>query len=234
VAESRPGGSTADPIERRWRRALRWLGARPFSQLATGLLLAGLIISAPFGGWREAKPATVVTQAKAGETLDVGPMVLTLTDAYWTTRPAETFAAHKSGVYLLVNGTARTNDKTTLGLETIAGTVRLRGVAGLQRDIYLDGPAVPEDKAVPTLFHREDAESLGAIGPGMTYRVAWAFSKQGSGTDLPDHVDVFVYRHTWRKSSITRVEEWLDRADAYTVRVPLTAKPAWTKPAEQS
>lgn len=220
-----------DPVEARWRRALKWLGARPFSQLATWLLFAGLVLSAPFGGWKEARPATQITEVKPGETINTGPLELTFKDAYWTTRPAETFSAMKDGVYLLVNGTARATDDTTLGFDTVRASVRLKGVDRLMPDMYRTG-GVPAEKAAPTLFHREDAELLGALGPGMTYNVAWVFGRQGTGTDLPDHVDLTVYRHTWRKSSLTRVEEWLDTTPAHTVRVPLSSRPAWTKPAD--
>lgn len=197
------------------------------------MLLLGLVVSAPFGGWKEAVPEHSVATVKPGDTLDTGPLVLTVKDAYWTTRPAETFPAFKGGVYLLVNGTARTNDRQTLGFDAIRSSLRITGLDGLTRDMFSTSP-VSAEKGQPTLYHRDDAELLGTLGPGMTYDVAWVFGYVGPTGQLPKDLTVTVYRHTWRKSSITRVEEWLDATPAFEVSLPLTSRPAWTKPAAAS
>lgn len=209
-----------------WLGPIRaWIAAQPLARLSYAALLIVLLGSAPFGGWRSTA-SDAVAQAAPGEVLSTGQLEITVERAIWSTRPALTFSANKRGVYVLVLGTARVVGDQTVGFQGIADSMRLLGVEDLYRTPNgTEKQTSPADQVAPELWYRDDATRLGALGPGMTYGVAFVFERRGAGSTLGDTLPVTVYRDTYRRHSINGDMEWLDPTPAYRLVLPLEERP---------
>lgn len=208
------------------RRALRWAKDRPLRDLAAALGVGALVLTAPFGGWADAK-APEPAHVTPGTVIHTGPLDITVTKAVWSVQPAENFTPIEGGHYLLVYGTARNATKAMLDNDELATALRVRGVtdAGAQAGTTPSetaGQALVRQSPVP--YHRGDASVLRAIGPDLTYEVAWVFQRQGRGADLPTTLQVEVRGFTWRKDSTDGEQKWLDPTTRSLVAVPLTEK----------
>lgn len=214
----------------RLRAVLPWLAARPVRQLGLGVLLVGLVLSAPFGGWREVG-SDAVRAVRPGAEVTTGPLVVTVENVTWAVRPAESFEASPVGAYLLVYGTARNVTDAPVGGEPMTDTIRLVGVDGLvRRTPTLRDPVERWQDARPTVYHRDDAEPLPVLGPGLTYPVAWAFEWSGEGAALPATLTVEVRAQTLRERSTTRELEWLDSAPTATATLPVRHGTEYVEP----
>lgn len=203
---------------------------RPFSQLATGVLLLGLVVSAPFGGWRDADgrgPQTV----EPGATVSTGPLEITIDAVGWSARPAASFSASTVGVYLMVNGTVRNPGSVPVQDEPLADTIRIKDLDGqIRSDLFTTTPVSDWAQAKPRLYHREDANAISSVGPSLTYRVAWVVERVGPGADLPETLTVEVRGQTYRRHSLNDRMEWLDSTPIATVTVPVEQRPAYQAP----
>lgn len=224
-----PGGSTATGARGRLGRVLTDVAQRPLKQLATWLAAVGVVLSAPFGGWADAeKPALAATAVD--KVVATGPLDVTINRVSASHRPGEGFTEFKDGYYLLVFGTVKSKDKVTLRNLELRDAVRLQGVDGLawlpSGDDWQD--AAHATRAQPQTYFTKDSTTMSTVSPGLTYDVAWVFRR--AGDPPPTEVDVVVHGFTWRKSNLQNVTGWMDPGPIAHVTLPVTVKPAWTKP----
>lgn len=213
-------GGTEDPQPESPRGALRgqarsWATATPY-RLPMVVALVGLVLSAPFGGWRTAQSeATPVVAAE--EVVVAAPFELTLERAYYAALPSESFYALDPGQhYVVVIGTVTSRHDTTVNagllLEAIA-------VEGLPEPIDILGAPVEEEPPTPALYSATDSREIRRLGPDLTYEIGLVY--QSAAEEFPDELTLHISGHTWRPDTFTRVERWLDPAEVAEVVVPL-------------
>lgn len=211
---------------RGWLRRLgSWTAGRPIAQQGAGLLLVGLLVSAPFGGWTSTAPSGV-RQVEVGRSIATGPLELTLLEVVESTRPSRVLRAQAGGTLIFVRGTVRVTGDRPVMLGTFGDSLRLVGITGLRPFVGLPGDPMPADQVKPALYYTEDSSGMSAIPPGMTFPVAWVFERATTGEDLPAALTVEVSGHTWRESGVTRgLFDWFDPTPLATTQLPLRHKP---------
>ncbi|MCA0337319.1 MAG: hypothetical protein LCH66_10700 [Actinobacteria bacterium] len=227
-----PGGDVRALAQGGLRRALAWLRGRPLKQLAAWIGALGLALTAPFGGLDEAaRPQLGLV--KAEQVVPTGPIDVSITRVSATTRPGQNFSEIEDGYYLLVFGTARSTSSTTLTNSELRDAVRLSGVDGLEKGLMIEDylPAAEALKAQPMVYAVQDSTLMTSLVPELKYEVAWIWRRQGAGA--PSSVDVQVQGFTWRQRVLDDYEGWLDPAPMAHLRLPVTVKPGWVRPATE-
>lgn len=227
AGESTSGAAAAPG---RVRRAFSDLAKRPLRQLATWAAGVALLLTAPFGGWADAaKPALATAEAK--QVIHTGPLDITIERISSSTRPSKAFTALEDGQYLMVFGTVKSTQPTTLDNGELAEVVRLVGVDGLQKS-NLDSRPVPVGEsttAKPLGYYVVDSTMMFEVPPLMTFEVAWVWQRTGSVTP-PASVQVEIEKLTFRESSLEDSFEWLDPAPMAHLRLPVTVKDPYVDP----
>jgi len=77
----------------------------------------------------------------------------------------------------------------------------------------------------------QDSTLMTSLVPELKYEVAWIWRRQGAGA--PSSVDVQVQGFTWRQRVLDDYEGWLDPAPMAHLRLPVTVKPGWVRPATE-
>jgi hypothetical protein len=211
-------------------RALTNLRDRPLKQLATWAAAGAVVLSAPFGGWADAaKPPLPVLEVDT--VITTGPLDVTLHRVTASTRPGEKFNESKNGQYLLVFGTVKNSGKETLSNLELRDVVRLQGVDGLERHptggAWLS--ADEAERATPTVYNAADSTTMATVVPELSYEVAWVFERRGEAA--PSSVNVEVRGFTYRQRTLDDYTGWLDPTDLGHLRMPVTVKAPYEKPA---
>lgn len=225
----------AEPSTVSWRTRL-WHKAfdRPLRQVALGVGMLLLLLSAPFGGWATARPTTPSVQTlSAGQRFTSGPLEVTLERAVWNSDPSTSFPASEIGGYLLLIGTIRSTDPEMVPGEVMQNFVRVtdltnlvsspydRPLRDLEGTITQDVPTVPAEQARYAIYDVGDESGISTIGYGLTYRVALVLQTKGS--EVPTSVTVRTQDWTWRESRLERGRFlWLDRTPRATLTLPVT------------
>lgn len=198
-------------------RARTWVTAKP---LRVPLVVAGvgLVLSAPFGGWRAAESEDAVAASTAGDVVEAAPFEVTLERAYYSPRPSESFPELDDGQqYVVVLGTLTSRHDTTV--ESSLATEAL-GIIGLPEPLdVLGNPVEPEARVPAELFSAQDSTQLRRIGPDLTYDVGLVY--RTSAESLPAELTMEVSGYTWRTEGITRDPDWDNPVVVAEVVVPL-------------
>lgn len=198
-------------------RARTWVTAKP---LRVPLVVAGvgLVLSAPFGGWRAAESEESVPTVEAGDVVEAAPFEVTLERAYYSPRPSESFdELEPDQQYVVVLGTLTSRHDTTV--ESMLATEAL-DLIGLPEPLdVLGNPVEPEVRVPAGLFSAQDSTQLRRIGPDLTYEVGLVY--RTSAESLPAELTLEVAGYTWRTEGIARDPDWDNPAIVAEVVVPL-------------
>jgi len=221
-ADTPPAGGDGTPPRRLPRvageassRARTWVTATPY-RLPLAVALAGLVVSAPFGGWRTAEPeATPVTAA--GEVVQAPPFEVSLERAYFTPRPSDSFPELDPGQqYVVVRGTV-----TSRHDRTVPGTLLTQAVAvtDLPDPVNILGAPIDVTQARPELYSAQDSTGLSRIGPDLTYDVGLVYRTEAD--ELPHELTFTLSGYTYRRVNFSSEQDWRDPAEVTQVVVPL-------------
>lgn len=203
-------------------RARTWVTAQP---LRVPLVVAGvgLVLSAPFGGWRTAESEVEVPVTEAGQVVQAAPFEISVERAYFSPRPSESFAELAAGQqYVVVLGTLSSRHDTTV--ESFLATEAVN-LVGLPAALDVLGDPVEDEGRVPVeLYSAQDSTPLRRIGPDLTYDVGLVYRTAASS--LPAELTLEISGYTWRAEGITRDADWDDPAVVAEVVVPLAAQDA--------
>ncbi|MFV0462845.1 MAG: hypothetical protein ACK5MP_06595 [Nostocoides sp.] len=227
-------------MARMWGWLTGWVAARPLRHLLYAAAALVLVISAPFGGLAKAsgadQPTDGIPSVAVGAEVDATPLRISVTKAVVTAQPGGTLPEATGGsTYLLVGVEISTTDS-----ETNFGAVdalRLRDVGQLTSSSLSDPTkVVPDEEAKAGVYVVKDGSRLGGLGPGLTFKAAYVFSR-ASAKDLPENITVVLYRHTYRAHRGTGQMGWFDPTPVAEVTVPLahpTPQPSSTSTAGTS
>lgn len=199
-------------------RARTWATATPY-RLPFAVALVGLVISAPFGGWRTAESETLPVVA-ATETVEAAPFEITLERAYYSPQPSPDFPELPPGQqYVVVIGTVTARHDAS-----VPGTLLTEAVTISDLTDLIDGYGEPVESAdaEPDVYSAQDSTLLRQIGPDLTYDIGLVY--RTAATDLPDEVTLALSGYTWREDSFTREQDWRDPSQQAVVSVPLAAQ----------
>lgn len=202
-------------------RARTWVTAKP---MRVPLVVAGLglVVSAPFGGWRAAESEVAqVPVVEAGEVVEAAPFEVSLERAYFSPRPSESFPELDAGQqYVVVLGTLTSRHDTTV--ESLLATDAIT-LVDLPAALDVLGEPVEEEARTPfDLYSAQDSTQLRRIGPDLTYDVGLVYRTAASA--LPAELTLEVSGYTWRGEGITRDADWDNPAVVAQVVVPLAAQ----------
>lgn len=196
-------------------RARTWATATPY-RLPTAIAVVGLVLSAPFGGWRTA-PSEATPVVPAEQVAEAAPFEVTLDRAYFAARPSESFSELDPGQqYVVVLGTVTSRHDTSVDAPTLQAAIT---VLDLPQPVDALGAALEGAAPVPEIYSAADSTQLRRLGPDLTYEVGLVF--RTAAAELPDELTLQVSGHTWRPDAFTREERWLDPAVAAEIVVPL-------------
>lgn len=221
-----PSGTLPDAMT---STARTWATATPY-RLPLALAAVGLVVSAPFGGWRAAESEEVPVVAP-GEPVEAAPFEITLERAYHSPRPSDSFPELEPGQqYVVVLGTLTSHHDATVPSGLLGDAIDLHGLP-MVLDIFGDRP---QDgvQVEPQLYSASDSTLLRLIGPGLTYDIGLVYVTESS--QMPTELSVEISGHTWRKSAFDQDEIWADPAELATVVVPLAQKEPSTDTATAS
>lgn len=196
-------------------RAGTWATATPY-RLPLAVAMVGVVLSAPFGGWRAAESeATPVTEVD--EVVQAAPFELTLERAYHSPRPSETFSELDPGQqYVVVLGTLTSRHDSTVPGSYLTEAIE---VTGLPEPVDILGEPVEPEDAVPELYSAQDSTQVSRVGPDLTYDIGLVY--RTAATELPEELTLTVSGYTWRADAFTREEDWRDPSVVSQVVVPL-------------
>ncbi len=203
-----------------WRNhVVPFIATRSLRQLVLGAGALLLLVSGLFGGLGRAEPDDL-SVLKAGRTVETEPFDVTVTEVGWSTDLGESLGESELGRFMVVYATIRSTEKHSVDGFVLQEAVRLRGLDGFGKRPYSD-ELVASDTATPTLVSRDDQVNLDVLNPGLTYDVAYIW-EQSADQALPSDVDVSVYDHSFRQSSLDDQENWFDSSVSATGRFSVT------------
>lgn len=204
-----------------WRsHLLPFIATRPLRQLVLGAGALLLLVSGLFGGLARAEPDEIET-LKAGRTVETAPFDVTVTRAGWTTDLGETLGKSEVGRFLVVYATIRSTEKQSVDGFVVGEAIRIRGLKGFPKYQGDADELVVSDEAKPKLVVRDDQVTMDALNPGLTYELAYIW-EQTDDAPVPRTVDLTVYDHSFRQSSLDEQENWWDTFEMATGSFPLT------------
>lgn len=194
----------------RWAAARRWLATVTVRQWLLAAFLVVLLASTPFGGLR-AQRAEATPALAAGKATTVEPFRVTVTRVREANDLGVAQAPKIDGRYLVVFATVSSTDRerSVPQFSALRELLRIEGVAGVTR-AYGSRPEARSDDLEPdTILVADDAQPMGDLAPGLTYRLAFVW-RQAPGQPVPATVRVAAYRHTYRQASIDDTVDWRD------------------------
>lgn len=203
-------------------RASDWATASPY-RLPLAVAAVGLVVSAPFGGWRTAEPEGLPTVAP-GEVIEAAPFEVTLERAYYSPRPSDSFSdLDEDQLYVVVLGTVTSRHEAS-----VTGTMFSRAVEVTDLPDPVDPLSLtPVEEGEPVLgelYSAQDSTGLRLLGPDLTYDIGLVLVTDAD--DLPDELTVEVSAHDWRRDAFSGEEGWHDPDGVARVSVPLTEQEA--------
>ena len=227
-------------------RFMTWLSRRTLHQQLGALAAVGLLVSAPFGGLDRASgtgstsgssnssgssssSVGAVPVVAPGQPVDATPFRIVVTKAVATPEAGGSLPRLTGEqTYLLIGVTISTTDTRTAYLA--ADAVRLRGVGSLLDTTTVTRAAIaPDDQVAPRLYQVKDDSALDGVQPGLTYDAAFVVTR-ATTADLPSHVTVVLYRHTYRPHTALGTYDWFDPVPVAQVTVPVTRPTAAVTP----
>lgn len=196
-------------------RARDWVTATPY-RLPLALAAVGLVLSAPFGGWRTAESDDVSTAAPE-EVVKAPPFELTLERAYSSPSPSDSFPTLEDGQqYVVVLGTLTSRHEST-----VEGALLTRAVTVTDLPEAVDplGVLVEDATPRPELYSAQDSTILSRVGPDLTYDIGLVY--RTAAESLPEELTFTVSGYTWRPDAFTREEGWHDPEVLTEVVVPI-------------
>ncbi|WP_053205458.1 hypothetical protein [Jiangella muralis] len=198
---------------------LRRLGSRaprqhlPLAGSAAGAIVLAVLVAGGFDPME--KPAAEVEPLAVGESVDLGPFVVTADRLRVVDElPGVSEGDDGTRVLALVATVTATGTTTQYGA-MLSESVALDGVPGVPADG--DGP-VPAD----AVYVMADGTRLDAVQPGLEYEVALVW-EQDVRADAPSEARLVLVGRTLRESSIDRSMEWLDPAPVVAGDLEVTA-----------
>jgi hypothetical protein len=177
-------------------------------QVAVGVFAVVLLGSAPFGGLQAASTPPP-EPLQPGVTLPAHPFTVTVQRVRYGQDLGAPSIGKTTGRYVAVVVDLSTKEPQSVPQATLRDAIRLLNVDGLRRFVGSPDPAASPERSEPQIFVLADAQPMGDLAPGLTYQVVYLF-EQEPGADLPGAVQVAVYEHTWRPSSLDRHLDWFD------------------------
>lgn len=209
-----------------WRTLLwRWLAAEPTRALGV-LAAVGLLVAAPFGGWRQAPPEPAVG---VGTPITAGPITLTFHDATYAVEPSEEFRAlDYGGTYVMAFATVTSTEPKGIRLSTLDDLVWADSLPEPMSDF--DRPVVVEGMRHNTAdpYTVLDQASLQGLSPDLDYTVAFVFRLDADPEALTDRLELTVQHPVYRPFSLqSSVSDWLysEFPEQTTVVLPLREHP---------
>ena len=187
---------------------LPFIATRSLRQLVLGTGALLLLVSGLFGGLARAEPDELDTLV-AGRTVETAPFDITVTKVGWATDLGEVLGESEVGRFLVVYATITSTEKQSVDGFVLGEAVRLQGLKGFVKSPAGGDELVASDEARPNLVVRDDQVTFDVLNPGLTYDVAYIW-EQNAEAPVPSTVDVTVYDHGFRQSSIDDQENWFD------------------------
>lgn len=209
-------------VRRPWGERVRvWLADRPVQQYAYAAAALLLLATGLFGGLRQVdEPERPLTP---GVAVDAAPFTVTVSRAS-TTTDLGPLGVSKRGRFVSVVGTLRNDTDTTVTLDVIREAVSLSGVTDVFQRAFGDEVGPSETARPWGVYVVADSTSLTAVGPGLTYEVAWIYEQKATAAP-PAQVVVAVVGHTLRANTVDQQQQWLDPATLATGTLPLKVVP---------
>lgn len=205
----------------RWASARRWLATVTVRQWLLAGFLVLLLASTPFGGLR-AQRAEATPALETGKATTVEPFRVTVTKVREGNDLGVAQAPKIDGRYLVVFATVSSTDRerSVPQFSALRELLRIEGVTGVTR-AYGSRPEARSDDLEPdTVLVADDAQPMGDLAPGLTYRLAFVW-RQAPGEPVPATVRVAAYRHTYRQASIDDTVDWRDPTRAAAGTFPV-------------
>jgi hypothetical protein len=174
---------------------------------AAGAVALAVLVA---GGFDPQQKTAEVAPLTIGETVDVGPFLLTVERMRVVDElPGISEGDDDTRVLALVATVEATGSKTQYGylLTDSVGLVGMPGVPAYPAPG--DSPRPDEPVRADGAYVMADGTRLDAIQPGLEYEVALVW-EQDSGADAPVDARLVLVGHTLRESSIDHSQEWLD------------------------
>lgn len=205
----------------RWGAARRWLATVTVRQWLLGAFLVVLLASTPFGGLR-AQRAEATPALELGKAATVEPFRFTVTKVREGNDLGVAQAPKIDGRYLVVFATVSSTDgeRSVPQFSALRELLRIEGVPGVTRAYGSRPEAVSDDLEPDTILVADDAQPMGDLAPGLTYRLAFVW-RQAPGQPLPATLRVAAYRHTYRQASIDDTVDWRDPTRAAVGTFPV-------------
>lgn len=204
-----------------WRsHVARFLAARSLRQLILGAGALLLLVSGLFGGLDRAEPEELATLV-AGRTVETAPFDITVSKVGWTTDLGEELGKSEVGRFFVVYATITSTEKHSVDGFVLRESVRLRGLKDFAKRQSSADELVASESADPRLVARDDQVAIDVLNPGLTYDVVYIWEQAGN-SPVPSTVDVTVYDHGFRQSSLDDQENWFDRSVLCTGVFPVT------------
>lgn len=201
-----------------------WVTQSP-ANLGSAVIVAVLVGSLPFGGWKPAE-RDAVALALPGEKVDAAPFEVTVHEA----RYAKDFGGELGEDYveegseppthvILVLTLRNTSDQTLSQLD-LRDSI---DVSGLPDPVDYGGePTAPAHRWTSQLLDLEgEPSSFSGVGPGMDYTIALHQRTSAPTADLPETLTVQLMGKTYRQLSVADNYAWADPAAVAQVSVPL-------------
>lgn len=217
--------------------AREWLTDSP-AHLGYAVVATVLLLTWPFGGWAPA--AEPVTTAEVGQEVSAAPYTLTVERAVAGPDLGYPFTLLDSGInpdqvddqHVLLMLSVRNDSGETLPVRDVVSD--LLSVSGLAEPVTSTGQPQPPVSLWSTAYETtgEHPQLVGALGPGLTYRLVLAQPVSGVA---PEELEVEIFSRTYRQSSLEDTMLWADPVLVSTVRVPVErpAEPLFRAPWEE-
>lgn len=202
-----------------------WVTQSP-TNLGSAVIVAVLVGSLPFGGWKPAE-RDAVALALPDEKVDAAPFEVTVHEA----RYAKDFGGELGEDYveegseppthvILVLTLRNTSDQTLSRLD-LRDSIH---VSGLPDPVDYGGePTAPAHRWTTQILDLEgEPASFSGVGPGMDYTIALHQRTAAATGDLPETLTVELMGKTYRQLSVANNYAWADPAPVAQVSVPLT------------
>lgn len=200
-------------------RASSWATASPY-RLPLGVAAVGVVVSAPFGGWRAAAPEPQPV-VEVQETVDAAPFEVELERAYHTPLPSDSFVELDPGQeYVVVLGTVTSRHDSSVSGSLFSQAVE---AVDLPDPVSAGGdPAEEGDPVTGLLYSAQDSTLLRQVGPDLAHEFGLVFiSAAGS---FPEELTLEISGYTWRQDTFTQLDGWHDPAAVARVVVPLSTQ----------
>lgn len=191
-------------------RRLTQGASRQHLTLASSVVGAAALAVAVAGGFDPKEKAVEVAPLAAGDTVDVGPFVITIDRMRVVDELPGVSEGDDETRVLAVVATVEATGSTTQYGYLLNDSVTLQGMPGVP-SYELPGRTRDPDEPVSAegAYVMADGTILDAIQPGLEYEVALVW-EQDAQAEVPADARLVLVGHTLRQSSIDHSDEWLD------------------------